>query len=82
MCYLSRMSRSRRTSPFRGFTTAETDKPWKEQSARQVRRVVHQVLRETNDGDAVPNRRVLGDAFGMKDGKQRIARPTARDMRK
>jgi hypothetical protein len=76
------MSRSRRTSPFFGFTTAATDKPWKQQSARQVRRAVHQVLGETGDGDAVPDRRVLGDSYGMKDGKQRIARPTARDMLK
>ena len=76
------MSRSRRTSPFFGFTTAETDKPWKQQSARQVRRAVHRVLGETGDGDAVPDRRVLGDLYGMKDGKQRVARPAAGDMRK
>jgi hypothetical protein len=30
----------------------------------------------------VPDRRVMGNPYGMKDGKQRIARPTARDMRK
>jgi hypothetical protein len=36
---------------------------------------VHQVLGETGDGDAVPDRRVLGDPYGMKDGKQRVARP-------
>lgn len=76
------MSRSRRNSPFVGFTTAETDKPWKQQSARQVRRAAYQVLGETLDGDAVPDRRVLGEPYGLKDGKQRIAQPTARDMRK
>ncbi|WP_375392302.1 hypothetical protein [uncultured Sphingomonas sp.] len=72
------MSRSRKTSPFVGITTAESDKPWKQQSARQVRRAVHQTL----DGDAAPSRRVLGDGWGMKDGKQRISDPTPADWRK
>lgn len=76
------MSRSRRKSPFVGYTTAESDKPWKQQSARQLRRAAHQALAETIDGDTVPGRRELGDAWGLKDGKQWLARPSARDLRK
>lgn len=79
------MSRSRRTSPFVGHTTAVTDKPWKQQHARRVRRAAHQTLGQTIDGDAVPSSRYAFGAAawdGMKDGKQRIASPTARDMRK
>ena len=76
------MSRSRRKSPFVGYTTAETDKPWKQQSARQVRRASHQVLATTLDGDAVPDRRTVGDTWGLKDGKQRIADPRHKDLRK
>ena len=76
------MSRSRKASPFVGHTTAKTDKPWKQQSARQTRRAAHQVLGQTLDGDAVPDRRMLGDAWGLKDGKQRMAAPSAKDLRK
>ena len=67
---------------FIGYTTVETDKPWKQQSARQVRRAAHQVLATTLDGDAVPDRRKLGDTWGMKDGKQRITDPRPEDFRK
>src|SRR3546814_2215582 len=66
------MSRSRRKSPFCGFTTAESDKAWKQQSARQARRIAHQVIGQTLDGDAVPDRRAIGDCYGLKDGKQRL----------
>jgi len=76
------MSRSRRKSPFIGYTTAETDKPWKQQSARQARRVTHQVLAITLDGDAVPDRRTVGDTWGLKDGKQRIADLSSKVLRK
>jgi hypothetical protein len=38
------MSRSRRKSPFVGYTNAETDKPWKAQSARRMRRAARQAL--------------------------------------
>lgn len=76
------MSRSRRHSPFIGHTTAETDKPWKQQSARQVRRIVHQTLGETQDGDALPTRQQVTDAWGMKDGKQRLTVMLAKFWRK
>lgn len=76
------MSRSRRHSPFVGYATAETDKPWKQQSARKVRRIVHQLLDQTRDGDALPLRRQVADAWGMKDGKQRLTAALAKFWRK
>lgn len=79
------MSRSRRHSPFVGMTTATTDKPWKQQNARRVRRAVHQTLAQTAEGDAVPvspYAKGHGSWCGMKDGKQRIVDPTSKDLRK
>ena len=79
------MSRSRKSSPFVGHTTAASDKPWKQQNARCLRRLVHQVLKQTADGDAVPSSRYAkgaADWHGLKDGKQRIEQPTAKDLRK
>src|SRR3546814_17808574 len=76
------MSRSRRKSPFCGFTTAESDKAWKQQSARQARRIAHQVIGQTLDGDAVPDRRAIGDCYGLKEGQRRLANPDPRDLRK
>ena len=79
------MSRRRKTSPFVGHTTARSDKPWKQQHARRVRRAVHQTLGQTIDVDAVP---VSGYAFGagacegLKDGKQRIGDPASKWLRK
>jgi hypothetical protein len=79
------VSRSRKTSPYCGHTCAATDKPWKQQHARRVRRAVHQTLGQTVDGDAVPsNRYAFGTAewHGMKDGKQRITDPASKWLRK
>ena len=79
------MSRSRKTSPFVGHTTARSDKPWKQQHARRVRRAVHQTLGQTADGDAVPSSRyAFGTAewHGCKDGKQRVAETDWRALRK
>ncbi|HEX8556353.1 MAG TPA: hypothetical protein VF695_16750 [Sphingomonas sp.] len=79
------MSRSRKTSPFTGWTTATTDKPWKQQHARRVRRAVHQTLDQTGDGDAVPSSRYAFGAAaweGMKDGKQRITDSASKWLRK
>jgi hypothetical protein len=79
------MSRSRRHSPFIGITTAATDKPWKQQDARRLRRAVHQTLAQTLDGDAVPVSRYAkghGDWDGPKDGKQRLDDPTSKYLRK
>jgi len=46
--------------------------------------VVHQTLAGSLDGDALPVKPyALTDPWDvMKDGKQRLAAPTARDMRK
>jgi len=52
--------------------------------ARKTRRVVHQTIAGSLDGDALPVKPyALTDPWdGLKDGKQRIAAPTARDKRK
>lgn len=76
------MSRSRRHSPFIGHTTAVTDKPWKQQSARKVRRIVHQLLDQTRDEDLLPTRRQVAEAWGLKDGKQRLTTPSSEFWRK
>lgn len=79
------MSRSRKKSPFVGYTTAVSDKPWKQQHARRVRRAAHQTLEQTIDGDAVPvSRFAKGSAewHGIKDGKQRVADAGWKDLRK
>ncbi|MDQ2892143.1 MAG: hypothetical protein M3R64_03505 [Pseudomonadota bacterium] len=87
--YDRRMSRSRRHSPFVGNTTAPSDKPWKQQHARRVRRATHQALGQTlgqtGDGDAVSaSRYAFGSAAwdGIKDGKQRVVDPASRWLRK
>jgi hypothetical protein len=56
------MSRSCKKSPFVGLTTAEGDKSWKQQSARQLRRASLQMLAETLGGDTVLDRRSVSDA--------------------
>lgn len=79
------MSRSRRHSPFVGHTTAPSDKPWKQQHARRLRRYVRQVLTQTGDSDAVPTSRYAKGAAaydGIKDGKQRISDPASKWLRK
>jgi len=79
------MSRSRKTTPVIGWTTAATDKPWKQQHARRLRRAVHQLLDQTADADTVPTSRYAKGhcgCEGMKDGKQWLATPTPKDLRK
>ena len=79
------MSRSRRHSPFVGYTTSPSDKPWKQQNARRVRRAVRQTLAETGDGDAVPTSpyaKGAADRDGLKDGKQRVSDPASTWLRK
>lgn len=79
------MSRSRRHSPFVGHTTAASDKRWKQQHARRLRRYVHQVLAQTGDSDAVPTSRYAKGAAacdGIKDGKQRVRDLASNWMRK
>jgi hypothetical protein len=79
------MSRSRRKSPFVGHTTAESDKEWKQQDARKMRRSVRQLLGHSADGDAVPvSRYAKGDADrdAPKDGKRRLTGSETALMRK
>jgi len=78
------MSRSRRKSPFVGWTTAESDRLWKAQSARVVRRRVHQLLDCTGDGDALPGKRwsLVNSWSAPKDGKQRLRDPASPLLRK
>ena len=79
------MSRSRRHAPFIGYTSAASDKPWKQQHARRLRRAVHQALDRTCDGDALPiDRYALGHAGwdAPKDGKQRLDDPDSKYLRK
>ena len=78
------MSRSRRKSPFVGHTTADSDKPWKAQAARKLRRLVHQTLGQAPDGDALPARRyaLTNPWDAPKDGKQRVSDPASSLLRK
>ncbi|HEU5067090.1 MAG TPA: hypothetical protein VFT61_02750 [Sphingomicrobium sp.] len=78
------MSRSRRHSPFVGHTTAETDKPWKQQASRRLRRRVRQTLAGTLDGDALPEKRwaIETEWESMKDGKQRVEDASSKWLRK
>ena len=78
------MSRSRRKSPFVGYTNAETDKRWKAQSPRRMRRAARQALGHTIDGDALPAKRwaLTNPWHGLNDGKHRLANPSWRDLRK
>lgn len=63
---------------------AETDKPWKAQSARRMRRAARQALGYTADGDALPAKQwaLTNPWHGLKDGKHRLANPSWRDLRK
>ena len=79
------MSRSRRRSPFVGHTTAESDKEWKQQNARKMRRAVHQMLDQSTDGDILPispYAKGHADWEAPKDGKQRLSDPASPLMRK
>lgn len=74
------MTRSVRRTPIVGMTTAETDKPFKAMEHRRERRAVEAALR----ADApLPDRRAFGNPWAAdKDGKQFLADPDPRDMRK
>lgn len=78
------MSRSRKKAPFTGFTTAESDQPWKAQVARKTRRAVNQKLGATRDGDALPVKRyaTANPYDAPKDGKQRLDDPASKYLRK
>ena len=78
------MSRSRKKSPFRGFTGARSDQPWKAKAARVFRHAAEQELRTDPDAAALPVKRWarVNPWSAPKDGKQRIAAPGWKDLRK
>jgi hypothetical protein len=78
------MSRSRKKSPFMGFTCARSDQPWKAKAARAFRHSAEQQLRADPLCAALPVKRWarVNPWDAPKDGKQRITRPCWRDLRK
>jgi len=71
------MSRSKRSEPITGITTAESEKEWKRDANRKLRRAVNQTLQQlpAADPDAVVlpvMDEVVNQYSGPKDGKQRF----------
>jgi hypothetical protein len=69
------MSRSKRSQPITGITTAESEKDWKRDANRKLRRAVHQTLHQlpAADPDALilpVMDEVVNQYSGPKDGKQ------------
>jgi hypothetical protein len=65
------MSRSRRKSPVRGITSADSDKGDKLAAHRKSRRVVRIAVRQ--QCEVLPHARELSDPWGFdKDGKARF----------
>jgi hypothetical protein len=64
------MSRSRRNRPIAPVTLAQTEKEWKQHSARRHRRAETVALAKTAPGDDpdLPSKRSL-DHYGPKEGK-------------
>jgi hypothetical protein len=65
------MSRSRRRTPIHGFTTAETDHPWKKAASRKLRRRAKQMIKADPDGFALAGKRwdLVNPWSCEKDGK-------------
>jgi hypothetical protein len=78
------MSRSYRTTPIFGHTTAQSDHGWKKKAARVVRHRVKQNLQATLDGDRFAGKRwdLVNPWSSEKDGKHFWASAKPRDMRK
>ena len=78
------MARSKRKTPIRGITTAQSEKKDKQLAHRRYRRNVKAALRQVPDAEIFPHVRELSDLWSMgKDGKVRfdpIKYP--KDMRK
>jgi hypothetical protein len=71
------MSRSKRSEPVTGITTAESEKEWKRDANRKLRRATAQVLQQmpSADPDAIilpVLDEVVNQYSGPKDGKQRF----------
>lgn len=82
------MSRSKRSEPTAGVTTAASEKEWKRKANRKLRRAATQTLQQlpASDPDAMvlPVMREVTDEWdGPKDGKMRFdPRENPRLMRK
>lgn len=65
------MSRSRRRTPIRGFTTANTDHPWKKAASRKLRRRTRQLLHADPDRFDFAGKRwdIVNPYSSEKDGK-------------
>jgi hypothetical protein len=78
------MARSKRKTPIRGITTAQSEKKDKQSAHRRYRRKVKAALQQVSDAAIFPHIRELSDPWSMgKDGKVRFD-PTKypKDMRK
>lgn len=78
------MSRSRRKTPIFGFTTAETDHPWKKKAARALRRRVKQQLTSNHSAEGFAGKRwdLVNPWSSDKDGKRYCLNRDPKWMRK
>ncbi len=78
------MSRSRKKSPFTGFTTTLSDKPWKAKASRAFRHSAKQALGVDAEGAGLPVKRwaVVNPWDAPKDGKQRVRDARSKWLRK
>jgi hypothetical protein len=78
------MARSKRKTPIRGITTAESEKKDKQLAHRKYRRATRVVLQQVPDAEIFPHVRELSDPWSMgKDGKMRFdPQRYSKDMRK
>lgn len=78
------MSRSRKKSPFVGYTTARSDQPWKAKAARAFRHAAEQGLRADPEGAMLPVKRWarVNPWDAPKDGKQRVGDAASKWLRK
>jgi hypothetical protein len=78
------MSRSRKKASIAGITTSTSDKPWKKEAARKVRRAARQQLAATGDADALPVEpcELVNPHSAPKDGNVWLADPKSPRLRK
>lgn len=78
------MARSKRKTPIRGITTAESDKKDKQLAHRRYRRKMKAVLQQVPDAEIFPSLRELSNPWNMrKDGKIRFdPKQYPKDIRK
>jgi hypothetical protein len=78
------MSRSRKKAPFAGISTSASDRAWKNEAARKVRRATRQRLAATKDADALPVKpyELVNPFAAPKDGKTRLTDPKSPRLRK